>query len=90
MTEPMSTGIGGDAFACVWHDGALVGLDAAGPAPAVVDAVEPVAERGPRSVTVPGAVAGWDALSGASGASGSTPACATPSTSPSAASPSRR
>ncbi len=63
VTEPMSTGIGGDAFACVWHDGALVGLDAAGPAPAVVDAVEPVAERGPRSVTVPGAVAGWDALS---------------------------
>ena len=63
VTEPMSTGLGGDAFACVWRGGELAGLDAAGPAPAVVDAVEPVAERGPRSVTVPGAVAGWDALS---------------------------
>ena len=50
VTEPMSTGLGGDAFACVWRGGELVGLDAAGPAPAVVDAVEPVAERGPRSV----------------------------------------
>jgi gamma-glutamyltranspeptidase/glutathione hydrolase len=63
VTEPMSTGVGGDAFACVWHGGKLFGLDAAGPAPAVVDRVEPVDERGPRSVTVPGAVAGWEALS---------------------------
>jgi gamma-glutamyltranspeptidase/glutathione hydrolase len=63
VTEPMSTGLGGDAFACVWRGGELVGLDAAGPAPAVVDAVEPVADRGPRSVTVPGAVAGWELLS---------------------------
>ena len=62
VTEPMSTGIGGDAFALVWRDGELVGLDAAGPAPAAADPDEPVAERGPRSVTVPGAVAGWDAL----------------------------
>ena len=62
VTEPMSTGLGGDAFACVWHDGRLYGLDAAGPAPAVVDRVEPVDERGPRSVTVPGAVAGWELL----------------------------
>ena len=35
----------------------VYGLDAAGPAPAAPDAVEPVEERGPRSVTVPGAVA---------------------------------
>ena len=63
VTEPMSTGLGGDAFACVWDDGELFGLDAAGPAPAVVDRAEPVDERGPRSVTVPGAVAGWEALS---------------------------
>ena len=63
VTEPMSTGLGGDAFACVWHGGELIGLDAAGPAPVSADPVEPVEERGPRSVTVPGAVAGWEVLS---------------------------
>ncbi|HKP17900.1 MAG TPA: gamma-glutamyltransferase, partial [Gaiellaceae bacterium] len=31
VTEPMSTGIGGDCFAQVWRDGALDGLDSAGP-----------------------------------------------------------
>ena len=61
VTEPMSTGVGGDCFAQVWRDGELEGLDSAGPAPASADA-EPVAETGPRSVTVPGAVAGWAAF----------------------------
>jgi gamma-glutamyltranspeptidase/glutathione hydrolase len=61
VTEPMSTGIGGDCFAQVWRDGELVGLDAAGPAPASARA-RPVEETGPRSVTVPGAVAGWAAF----------------------------
>lgn len=63
VAEPMSTGIGGDAFVLVWRDGELHGLDAAGPAPARADPIEPVESRGPRSVTVPGAVAGWAALS---------------------------
>jgi gamma-glutamyltranspeptidase/glutathione hydrolase len=63
VTEPMSTGLGGDAFALVWRGGELAGLDAAGPAPASADPDAPVAERGPRSVTVPGAVAGWELLS---------------------------
>jgi gamma-glutamyltranspeptidase / glutathione hydrolase len=62
VTEPMSTGIGGDAFAIVAHDGEVVGLDAAGPAPAEVIDVEAIADRGPRSVDVPGAVAGWASL----------------------------
>jgi gamma-glutamyltranspeptidase/glutathione hydrolase len=62
VTEPMSTGIGGDCFALVWRDGQVLGLDAAGPAPVGADPLEPVAERGPRSITVPGAVAGWDEL----------------------------
>lgn len=62
VAEPMSTGIGGDLFALVWRDGELGALDAAGPAPASVDAITPVAEHGPRSVTVPGAVAGWAEL----------------------------
>jgi gamma-glutamyltranspeptidase/glutathione hydrolase len=61
VTEPMSTGIGGDCFAQVWRDGKLEGLDSAGPAPASAEP-EPVAETGPRSVTVPGAVAGWAAF----------------------------
>jgi gamma-glutamyltranspeptidase/glutathione hydrolase len=61
VTEPMSTGIGGDCFALVWRDGSVDGLDSAGPAPAAAEP-RPVAERGPRSVTVPGAVAGWAAL----------------------------
>lgn len=61
VCEPMSTGIGGDAFAIVHAGGRAEGLDAAGPAAA--DAPElPVALDGPASVTVPGAVAGWDAL----------------------------
>jgi gamma-glutamyltranspeptidase/glutathione hydrolase len=62
VTQPMSTGIGGDCYAQVWKDGALEGLDAAGPAPAHADPVTPVEELGPRSVTVPGSVAGWAAL----------------------------
>ncbi|HEU4450705.1 MAG TPA: gamma-glutamyltransferase [Gaiellaceae bacterium] len=62
VTEPMSTGIGGDAFALVWDGGRLHGLDAAGPAPRRAAPLVPVEERGPRSVTVPGAIAGWAAL----------------------------
>ena len=62
VTEPMSTGIGGDAFAIVHRDGEAVGLDAAGPAPQEADAPGEVAVSGPRSVNVPGAVAGWAAL----------------------------
>jgi gamma-glutamyltranspeptidase / glutathione hydrolase len=62
VTEPMSTGVGGDCFAQIWREGRLEGLDSAGPAPANADPVTPVEQRGPRSVTVPGAVAGWAAL----------------------------
>jgi gamma-glutamyltranspeptidase/glutathione hydrolase len=62
VTEPMSTGIGGDCFALVWRDGRLDGLDSAGPAPRSAEPLTPVETTGPRSVTVPGAVAGWAAL----------------------------
>jgi len=62
VTEPHATGIGGDVLALVHGpSGELVGLDAAGPAPADAPAAPPALE-GPRSVTVPGAVAGWAAL----------------------------
>lgn len=61
VTEPMSTGLGGDVFALIHREGEVVGLDAAGPAPARIPGPE-VAVSGPNSVTVPGAVAGWAAL----------------------------
>jgi len=58
VAEPTDNGLGGDAFALVWHDGALHGLNGSGRAPAVVDEIR-VDETGPRSVTVPGAVRAW-------------------------------
>jgi gamma-glutamyltranspeptidase/glutathione hydrolase len=62
VTEPDATGVGGDLFALVRdRTGELCALDAAGPAPAEAP-VEPVAPEGPRSVDVPGAVAGWGEL----------------------------
>ena len=64
VCEPMSTGVGGDAFALVWRDGALTGLNASGRAPAAADpdAFERLSLHGPNSVTVPGAVSGWTTL----------------------------
>ncbi len=62
VVEPMSTGLGGDCFALVWRDGQLEALDSAGPAPADAEQVEPVAQSGPLSVDVPGAVGGWAEL----------------------------
>lgn len=64
VCEPMSTGLGGDAFALLWRDGEIRALDAAGPAPVGADPEGGVDEFGPRSVTVPGAVAGWAELAG--------------------------
>lgn len=62
VTEPFATGVGGDLFALVRDPaGTLFGLDAAGPAPADAPAQAP-APSGPRSVDVPGAVAGWGEL----------------------------
>ena len=62
VTEPHATGVGGDLFAIVREpSGALRGLDAAGPAPALAPR-QPPDMSGPRSVDVPGAVAGWGEL----------------------------
>jgi gamma-glutamyltranspeptidase/glutathione hydrolase len=70
VTEPEATGIGGDLFAIVREpSGALHGIDAAGPAPADAPR-EPPAPDGPRSVDVPGAVAGWGELSARFGRTG--------------------
>jgi gamma-glutamyltranspeptidase/glutathione hydrolase len=71
VTEPYMTGIGGDMFALAWvaDEGRLVGLDASGRSGSKTSAEElraagedRVPYRGPRSITVPGALSGWDAL----------------------------
>src|ERR1051325_8325087 len=71
VAEPMMTGIGGDVFAIVWsaNDPALYGLASSGRAGRLMtrDALLPRAHRtmpteSVEDVTVPGALAGWDAL----------------------------
>ena len=73
ITEPVSNGLGSDAFCILWDGQQLHGLNASGPAPMAwtpdyfhrkhgTDALTPP-KRGLDSVTVPGAVAGWVALS---------------------------
>jgi gamma-glutamyltranspeptidase/glutathione hydrolase len=71
LVEPMSNGIGGDLFAIVYEakTGKLYGLNASGWAPQKLS-IELLNEKGKKtmpqsgihSVTVPGCVAGWDAL----------------------------
>jgi len=68
LVEPVSNGIGSDAFAIVWDGRRLRGLNASGRSPAAWtpeyfsgDAVPPL---GWNSVTVPGAVSAWVALHG--------------------------
>ncbi len=72
IVEPCSNGLGSDAFCMVWDGAGLHGLNASGCAPAAWtpayfqrkhgDAAAPPV-RGWDAVTVPGAVAGWVALS---------------------------
>lgn len=71
LVEPHMTNVGGDLLAIAWSadEGRLVGLDATGRAGSRMsaeniraDGHDDVPYRGAGSVTVPGAVAGWDAL----------------------------
>ncbi|MGE0440183.1 MAG: gamma-glutamyltransferase [Gemmatimonadales bacterium] len=71
VTEPHMTGIGGDMFAIVWlaREQKLVALNASGRAGALMTretlaarGFRPGSQRGAMSVTVPGALAGWDLL----------------------------
>ena len=73
IVEPVSNGLGSDAFCILWDGRRLHGLNASGCAPAAwtpdyfkrkygADAATPP-KRGWDSATVPGAVAGWVALS---------------------------
>ncbi|MDX5434278.1 MAG: gamma-glutamyltransferase, partial [Halomonas sp.] len=70
VVEPTSNGLGSDAFAIVWFNGELHGLNASGPAPqaATIEAIkalghERIPDHGLLPVTVPGAPAAWAALS---------------------------
>jgi gamma-glutamyltranspeptidase/glutathione hydrolase len=72
VVEPMATGLGGDMFALVWsaRDKKLYGIESSGWAPKKWTpeyftkklGVNAVPGSGINSVTVPGAVAGWDAI----------------------------
>ncbi len=59
VAEPTDNGVGGDAFALVWHGGRLHGLNGSGRSPAELPPDARVEAAGPRSVTVPGAVRAW-------------------------------
>ncbi len=64
VVEPTANGIGSDAFALVWKDGELHGLNASGKAPEAIDAsrlrsLDRVPLNGWDPVTVPGAVSAW-------------------------------
>jgi gamma-glutamyltranspeptidase/glutathione hydrolase len=73
LVEPCSNGLGSDAFALVWDGGRLHGLNASGRAPAAWtpgyfrgkygESARTPPKRGWDSVTVPGAVSAWVALS---------------------------
>lgn len=70
VLEPASNGIGGDAFALVWTNNQLYGLNASGPSPQSIS-IDALKEKGYRDIpkdgmipfTVPGAPAAWAALS---------------------------
>jgi len=73
LTEPVSCGLGSDAFCILWDGKALHGLNASGHAPQTWtpeyfkrkygDNAQTPPKRGIDSVTVPGAVASWVAMS---------------------------
>ena len=70
VVYPHQCGVGGDLFALVQNpDGKLVAIDSSGRAPRAVDAValralhgDTMPDGGPATVTVPGAVRGWEAV----------------------------
>ena len=68
VVEPCSNGIGSDLFAILWDGHELTGLNASGRAPAGWTPArfagrEEMPQRGWDTVTIPGAVSGWQALS---------------------------
>ena len=69
VAEPTENGVGGDAFALVWDDGTLYGINGSGRSPAVLEGRSATYD-GPCSVTVPGAVRLWGDLAARFGKSG--------------------
>jgi gamma-glutamyltranspeptidase/glutathione hydrolase len=68
VTEPISNGIGSDAFAIIWDGAQMHALNASGRAPAAwkpefFGTARAMPQRGWNSVTVPGAVSAWVTLS---------------------------
>jgi len=70
VVEPSGCGLGGDAFAIVWMDGEMHGLNSSGSAPAELtlekvraQGHQEMPELGWTPVTVPGCPASWVALS---------------------------
>ncbi|MCE2899275.1 MAG: gamma-glutamyltransferase family protein [Betaproteobacteria bacterium] len=67
VVEPVMNGLGSDAFALLWKDGGLEGLNGSGRAPAAwtpdrFSGRESMPSEGWDTVTVPGAVSAWVAL----------------------------
>jgi gamma-glutamyltranspeptidase/glutathione hydrolase len=69
VVEPTSNGIGGDAFALIWTDGKLYGLNSSGQAPQTLSlhglakkGLERIPQYGVVPVTVPGTPAAWAEL----------------------------
>jgi len=75
LVEPVSCGLGGDAFSIVWDGKTLQGLNASGYAPDAwspdyfknkygvgLNGLAQAPKRGVDAITVPGVVAGWAAL----------------------------
>ena len=76
VVEPMSTGVGGDMFALVWnnHEKNVRAINGSGPAPAAASLDElrskgflRMPDSGVHTITVPGAVHGWETLLNACG-----------------------
>lgn len=68
VVEPTGNGLGSDAFAILWDGGRLHGLNASGRAPRAwtpdrFAGLDRIPARGWNSVSVPGAVSAWVALS---------------------------
>ncbi len=67
VVEPTGCGVGSDAFALIWDEGKVTGLNASGRSPAIWEPArfsgdDTMPQRGWDSVTVPGAVSAWIAL----------------------------
>lgn len=72
VVEPTANGLGSDNFALIWREGRLHGMNSSGKSPGLLSQEAIQAKHGPiqtmpvsgwTPVTVPGAVAGWVAMS---------------------------